>query len=210
MKQKNTTTIGIIEEQPLYRAALQSIIKKITNYKLLVATNTIKDFLKKLKKRGIPQVIITGNNITKTREIENILSFKRNFELTNILYLINNTDTLTQMILFKHGISWQLEKSSTKAKLLFAIDATIQQKSYLPDTFSDKTKEREFLKNFTKRELLFLKYFCADFSYENIAREMKIKRSTVNDYCKSIFYKSGVNTRQGLLIKMLKEKVINI
>lgn len=210
MKQQKSIIVGIIEEQPLYREELRSIIKKITDYKLLLATNTVKNFLKKLQKQKSTHLIITGNDTTRTENIESILTLKRNFESTNIIYLISNTDILTKMLLFKHGINYQVEKSSTTTQLLFAIDDIMQHPSFVPGNFSNKKKEVKLLKKLTKRELLFVKYACSDLSYENIAHKMRIKRSTLDDYCKNTFRKLGVNSRQGLFLKMVREKIIYI
>jgi DNA-binding NarL/FixJ family response regulator len=62
---------------------------------------------------------------------------------------------------------------------------------------------------FTERELSFLKLCYSELTYKEIAIQMNVSFSTVNNYREALFYKLGIKNRVGLVLFAINYLIIN-
>jgi two-component system invasion response regulator UvrY len=77
------------------------------------------------------------------------------------------------------------------------------------ETETKKTEQEKVLEQLTEREKEFLKLICheKEYTYEQVADQMKVQHRTVDGYRESLFDKFGIKSKTGLVLFVLKHNL---
>jgi len=115
---------------------------------------------------------------------------------------------------YKNGCNGYLTKDIPPPTLLEAIDSIVRTGEYVTPFISkiinrNNNRENELLK-LSEEDKEIIKLFCSDLSVEEIAEKLGHSPKTIHHHRQEIFDKIGVNSRVGLVMYSIKNKIFEI
>ena len=213
-------TIVLTDDHILLRNGLAALVKNLGHTVLFEADNG-KDFINKLDKKNLPELVLMDINMPEMDGYETALWLKINYPEVKVLALsmYDNENSIIRML--KSGAKGYILKDSEPVELKAAIDAVITKGYYYSDLVSgklihainkidDEGNDVNSLNNLNERETDFLKYACTEMTYKEIAEKMFLSPRTIDGYRDTLFEKLHVKTRVGLVIYAIKNGVVSV
>ena len=213
-------TIVLTDDHILLRNGLAALVKNLGHTVLFEADNG-KDFIKKLDKKNLPELVLMDINMPEMDGYETALWLKINYPEVKVLALsmYDNENSIIRML--KSGAKGYILKDSEPVELKAAIEAVITKGYYYSDLVSgklihainkidDEGNDVNSLNNLNERETDFLKYACTEMTYKEIAEKMFLSPRTIDGYRDALFEKLHVKTRVGLVIYAIKNGVVSV
>jgi two-component system invasion response regulator UvrY len=217
---KFMATIVLTDDHVLLRNGLAALVKNLGHTVLFEADNG-KDFINKLDKKNLPELVLMDINMPEMDGYETALWLKTNHPEVKVLALsmYDNENSIIRML--KSGAKGYILKDSEPAELKAAIDAVVSKGYYYSDLVSgklihainkldDEGGELKNLMQLNERETDFLKYACTEMTYKEIADKMFVSPRTIDGYRDALFEKLHVKTRVGLVMYAIKNGVVNV
>ena len=213
-------TIVLTDDHILLRNGLAALVKNLGHRVLFEADNG-KDFINKLDKKNLPELVLMDINMPEMDGYETALWLKINHPEIKVLALsmYDNENSIIRML--KSGAKGYILKDSVPVELKAAIDAVITKGYYYSDLVSgklihainkidDEGNDVNSLNNLNERETDFLKYACTEMTYKEIAEKMFLSPRTIDGYRDALFEKLHVKTRVGLVMFAIKNGVVSV
>ncbi len=213
-------TIVLTDDHILLRNGLAALVKNLGHTVLFEADNG-KDFVNKLDKKNLPQLVLMDINMPEMDGYETAQWLKINHPEVNVLALsmYDNENSIIRML--KCGAKGYILKDSEPAELKAAIDAVVSKGYYYSDLVSgklihainkidDEGSDVHTVNNLNDRETDFLKYACTEMTYKEIADKMFVSPRTIDGYRDALFEKLHVKTRVGLVMYAIKNGVVSV
>ena len=212
--------IVLTDDHILLRNGLAALVKNLGHRVLFEADNG-KDFINKLDKKNLPELVLMDINMPEMDGYESAVWLKINYPEVKVLALsmYDNENSIIRML--KSGAKGYILKDSEPIELKAAIDAVITKGYYYSDLVSgklihainkidDEGNDVNSLNNLNERETDFLKYTCTEMTYKEIAEKMFLSPRTIDGYRDALFEKLHVKTRVGLVIYAIKNGVVSV
>ncbi len=212
--------IVLTDDHSLLRKGLAELVKSLGHTVLFEADNG-KDFMHKLEKNNLPELVLMDINMPEMDGYETTSWLKTNHPEVKVLALsmYDNENSIIRML--KSGAKGYILKDSEPVELKAAIDAILTKGYYYSDLVSgklihainkieDEGNEVNTLNNLNERETDFLKYACTEMTYKEIADKMFLSPRTIDGYRDVLFEKLHVKTRVGLVIYAIKNGVVSV
>ena len=212
--------IVLTDDHILLRNGLAALVKNLGHTVLFEADNG-KDFINKLDKKNLPEVVLMDINMPEMDGYETALWLKINYPEIKVLALsmYDNENAIIRML--KSGAKGYILKDSEPAELKAAIDAVVSKGYYYSDLVSgklihainkldDEGGELKNLMQLNERETDFLKHSCTEMTYKQIADKMFVSPRTIDGYRDALFEKLHVKTRVGLVMYAIKNGVVSV
>ncbi len=212
--------IVLTDDHVLLRNGLAALVKNLGHNVLFEADNG-KDFINKLDKKNLPELVLMDINMPEMDGYETALWLKTNHPEVKVLALsmYDNENSIIRML--KSGAKGYILKDSEPAELKAAIDAVVSKGYYYSDLVSgklihainkldDEGGELKNLMQLNERETDFLKYACTEMTYKEIADKMFVSPRTIDGYRDALFEKLHVKTRVGLVMYAIKNGVVSV
>jgi DNA-binding NarL/FixJ family response regulator len=212
--------IVLTDDHVLLRNGLASLIKSLGHTVLFEADNG-KDFINKLDKQNLPDLVLLDINMPEMDGYETAQWLKTNhFDIKVLaLSMYDNENAIIHML--KCGAKGYILKDSEPAELKAAIDAILTKGYYYSDLVSgklihainkidDEGSDVNTVNNLNERETDFLKYACTELTYKEIADKMFVSPRTIDGYRDALFEKLHVKTRVGLVMYAIKNGIVNV
>ena len=212
--------IVLTDDHVLLRNGLAALVKNLGHNVLFEADNG-KDFINKLDKKNLPELVLMDINMPEMDGYETALWLKTNHPEVKVLALsmYDNESSIIRML--KSGAKGYILKDSEPAELKAAIDAVVSKGYYYSDLVSgklihainkldDEGGELKNLMQLNERETDFLKYACTEMTYKEIADKMFVSPRTIDGYRDALFEKLHVKTRVGLVMYAIKNGVVSV
>jgi two-component system, NarL family, invasion response regulator UvrY len=212
--------IVLTDDHILLRNGLAALVKNLGHTVFFEADNG-KDFINKLDKKNLPELVLMDINMPEMDGYETALWLKTNYPEVKVLALsmYDNENAIIRML--KSGAKGYILKDSEPAELKAAIDAVVSKGYYYSDLVSgklihainkldDEGGELKNLMQLNERETDFLKYACTEMTYKEIADKMFVSPRTIDGYRDALFEKLHVKTRVGLVMYAIKNGIVNI
>jgi two-component system, NarL family, invasion response regulator UvrY len=213
-------TIVLTDDHILLRNGLAALVKNLGHTVLFEADNG-KDFINKLDKKNLPELVLMDINMPEMDGYETALWLKTNHPEVKVLALsmYDNENAIIRML--KSGAKGYILKDSEPAELKAAIDAVASKGYYYSDLVSgklihainkidDEGSDVNTVNNLNERETDFLKYACTEMTYKEIADKMFVSPRTIDGYRDALFEKLHVKTRVGLVMYAIKNGVVSV
>jgi two-component system, NarL family, invasion response regulator UvrY len=212
--------IVLTDDHILLRNGLAALVKNLGHTVLFEADNG-KDFINKLDKKNLPELVLMDINMPEMDGYETALWLKTNHPEVKVLALsmYDNENSIIRML--KSGAKGYILKDSEPAELKAAINAVVSKGYYYSDLVSgklihainkldDEGGELKNLMQLNERETDFLKYACTEMTYKEIADKMFVSPRTIDGYRDALFEKLHVKTRVGLVMYAIKNGVVSV
>ncbi len=214
------TKIVLADDHVLLRIGLAQLVKTLGHNVLFEADNG-KDFINKLDKKNLPDLVLLDINMPEMDGYETAHWIKINHPDIKVLALsmYDNENSIIRML--KCGAKGYILKDSEPAELKAAIEAVMNKGFYYSDLVSgklihainkldDDDNGLKSLIQLNDRETDFLKYACTEMTYKEIADKMFVSPRTIDGYRDALFEKLHVKTRVGLVMYAIKNGIVNI
>lgn len=216
-------SLVLIDDHVIVRSGLKSLIEKQGPYSVVAEFDCAEDFLADLA--DIPKIdlILLDLSMPGMGGEALVKELKKIQYDCPILILTLNNDENAIIRLFRTGVKGYLLKNCAPTILKKAIESVIDggyhHNDFLTlsltndDSNNDKiSKEEQTVQKLTEREREFLKLVCNDqeFTYHQIADQMDVTFRTVDGYRESLFDKFGIKSKTGLVLFVLKNKLIDL
>ena len=201
-----------MDDHSLLRSALTSLINSFDGYKVLFEVDNGAEFIKQVNLRNPPDIILLDVTMPIMNGYETAAWIKVNIPTAKVLVLsMMESDTVIIRML-KEGAKGYILKDSKPAVFKNALNELRDKGFYLNELVSNKmlhylNEDTEHFKhgiNLSEREKTFLKLICSEKTYKEIATEMFVSPRTIDAYRDSLFEKTGLNTRVGLVLFAIK------
>ena len=202
--------IGIIEDDRNLRDNVEHFFSIYDDMKIIFSVNSIENFLSESPSfRQAPYLIFIDIGLPGISGIDGISIIRKTYPNTHIVMISGSCDEDSIWKAVTAGANGYLLKPLSLKKLVKQIDiiknngALISPKiaSMLFSKISQttKVKEQKLETMLSKRELDVVDYLLKGKSYKEIATQLFISYSTVNDHIKKIYSKLDINSKGELL-----------
>jgi two-component system invasion response regulator UvrY len=209
-------SIILVDDHPVVRNGLKSLIEVMGNYKVIGQFNNGKEFMAAMPFKKAPDLIIMDLNMPEMNGLETMRALHHQKSALKVLILTLESDERAIVELFRLGVRGYLPKSANADILKRAIEDTANTGYYHSEILqnalsSGHGKSNEKL-NISERELLFLQLVCdsAEYTYEKMAEIMNVHRRTIDGYRESLFDKLDVKSKTGLVLFAIKHSLVKL
>jgi DNA-binding NarL/FixJ family response regulator len=213
--------VGIVDDHALFRKGLAALINLFPGHQVILQAENGKDMIEKLKTGAEPTILLLDIDMREMNGYETAEWLRNNHPDIRVLAL-STMDADTSIIkMIRHGAKGYVLKDSEPEELKLAMSEVVKAGYYYNDLVSrkvmrsinqivDDTSKNQGVNSISTREMEFLRLACSEKSYKEIAGEMFLSERTIDGYRESLFEKLKVNTRVGLVIYAIKNKLVMI
>jgi DNA-binding NarL/FixJ family response regulator len=219
-----TTYIALVDDHVLLRTGLANLINNITGYRVLFEADNGLDFIKQIKPRHAPDIVLLDITMPQMNGYETAQWIRINLPESKVLVLSMMENDLAIIKMLKLGAKGFILKDSKPKVFIEALNGVRDTGFYLNDLVNtrmlhyvnnDGESKKDGRKSspgavLTEREMTFLKYACTEKSHKEIAAEMFVSPRTIDSYRDSLFEKLGVTSRVGLVLYAIKNGIVII
>lgn len=214
--------IILIDDHTIVRNGLQELILKLGPYTVSQQFASGNDFLESLPESTSVDLVILDYNMPRLNGGEVLQQLTQQRWEVPVLFLTRNEDENTIIQLFRLGARGYLQKNCSADDLRAALESIFNSGYYHNEfltlslrhnqVLTKKTESEKILEQLTERERLFLKLVCheKEYTYEQIADKMAVQHRTVDGYRENIFSKFGIKSKTGLVLFVLKYKLMEL
>jgi len=214
--------ICLVDDHVIIRNGLRELVEKLGPYKVSRQYDNGRALLDAVAEVAAFDLIIMDVSMPQMNGDEVLQQFKERGITTPVLMLTLNEDENIVIRLFRLGARGYLKKNCNASQLKEAIEQ-ITQRGYYHNEFltlslqnngveNKKGEQDLILEQLTQREKEFLKLVCheKEYTYEQIADQMKVQHRTVDGYRESIFEKFNIKSKTGLVLFILKHRLFDL
>ena len=213
--------VAVVDDHILLRNGLANLIRSFDQYDVIFEADNGKDFLSKLDKNALPDIVLMDINMPEMDGYETALWLKRNHPEVKVLALsmYDNENAIIRML--KSGAKGYILKDIDPSEFRVALDALLRKGYYYSELVTGKLihavnhldEPDQPIKNITTlndREIDFLKYACSEMTYKEIADKMYLSPRTIDGYRDALFEKLNCKTRVGLVMYAIKNGIVSV
>ncbi len=215
-----TIKLGLVDDHNLFREGIKSILKKITDFSLVLEAVSGNDLLKKLND-STPDVILLDLEMEDMNGVDATLKLKELYPEIKIIILTMHKEERMTSYLMEIGANGYLLKDTNQQELEEAIRSVYEKGIYFNPFVSEallkglKNKSHKppgIGKNYqlTSRELEVMELIAKECTTAEIAEQLFLSVRTVEGHRKNLISKLGVKNTAGLIMKAIKDKIISV
>lgn len=194
MEQAKPIRILSVEDHPVFREGLNTIIASQPDMQLVAqaanATEAIKEF-----RRHQPDITLMDLRLPGTDGVDTLLAIRGEFPLARIIILTSSDGDAEIQRALRAGAAAYLLKSMPKDELLSVIRSVHKGERHIPPEVAARLAEHLGDDDLTTRELEVLQLIRDGYRNKQIADQLAIAEATVNFHIKNLVEKLGANDR---------------
>ena len=212
--------IILVDDHVIIRNGLKELIEKLGPFKIASQYDNGAEVAANISEKTDADLIILDLNMPGMNGDMVMEKLNQQGVRIPVLILTVNDDEAMVVRLFRLGVRGYLKKNCESAELQNALNEILNTGYYHNEflTYSlrtvanadKKTEQQRILEELTDREKEFLKLVCHEneYKYEQIAEIMHVQHRTVDGYRESIFDKFGIKSKTGLVLFVLRNKLL--
>ncbi len=212
--------VALVDDHVLLRNGLAALVGTL-GYTVLFEADNGKDFLDKLEKNGIPDLVLLDINMPKMDGYETALWLKRNYPDVRVLALSMYDDENAIIRMLKNGARGYILKDSEPLELKTAMDAVFTKGFHYSEmvtgrlihtlnTMDEESDRNKSVSGLNEREIEFLKLAATEMTYKEIAEQMHLSPRTIDGYRDALFEKLDLKSRVGLVLFAIKHGIVTV
>lgn len=211
-------SIAIIDDHTMFRQGILNLLIETREVDILFEADNGEVMQQKIAQVGLPDVFLMDINMPLMDGYESTKWLKNNYPESKILALSMFDEEMAVLGMLRSGACGYLIKHSKASELIYAIKEIQEHHYFFNDVVSMKLlknlqvpnipREKKSLVN--DNELRFLELCTTDYTYKEIADQMNLSPSTINNYREALFEKFSVKSRTSLVIYALKYGIITL
>ncbi len=214
-------SIALVDDHTIVRHGLKSLIEVLGNFKVIAQYDNGKDFILNFANVPEPDMVIMDLNMPEMNGKETTRWIHKYKPHLKVLILTLDEDEKTVIELFRMGVRGFLRKSCTGEELRKAINdiktsgyyhSEISQNAMLSSIVPEDARQSPSLSSLSEKELLFVVLVCdqKEFTYDQIASQMKVSIRTIDGYRESVILKLDIRSKTGLVLFAIKHGIVQL
>lgn len=199
--------ILIVDDHPLVRAALRSVLSIVFDKCELLEAGNIAEADKQLTRESSFDLVLLDLNIPDANGLEGLKCLREKFPIIPIIMVSGEFDSDTVRRAIDIGASGFIPKSLQRSEIVTALNCVISGEIYLPDVpFTERVEsdtEREInrkIGTLTVQQRVVLGYLMQGQLNKQIAYELDVSMTTVKAHVSAILQKLQVSSRTQAVI----------
>ncbi len=222
MASATSIKLALVDDHKLFRKGLTNLIEMVNKNCIILfeAVNGL-DLQKKLDKNNVPDIVIMDINMPGMDGFASVQWLKETYPQVKVLVvsMIEKEESVVKML--KLGVKGYLCKDVEPKELGEALESIANRGFYYTDFITGKlvhslqennfdTRQSSGVEQMNDREKEFLQFACSEMTYNEIAGKMFLSPKTIDGYRDSLFEKSSVKSRVGLVMWAIKNRIVKV
>lgn len=221
MNTVTTITIGVAEDQDIYRNGLIGMLNNVPHFNVIIDSNSGKDMLVRLKETQ-PNVVLLDYRMEGMNGIETAAKINRHYPDVRILMLSMYDAQEFVLRAIENGANGYITKDDDPAEIVSAIESVMATGYYLNDRTS-KILISQMVKSgavkpifsyenvqFTDAEYRVINLICREYSTIEISKLLFKSKRTVDGHRATIMKKMGVKNAIGIVMYAVKNELFEV
>jgi two-component system NarL family response regulator len=199
----------IVDDHPVVRAGLSSMLGKQPGLKLVGAAAGAEEALALLERCPV-DVVLLDLRMPKMSGIESLPAFRKLTSPPQVIILTSFEFDEEIYRAVQAGARGYLSKETSREEIVTAIATVHAGRQYFPPAIASRLTERTHRSNLSPRELEILEMLSRGFTNKEIGRAFGISRYTVRNHINSINHKLEVCDRTEAASVAMKQGIISL
>lgn len=217
---KRKITIGVAEDQMIYREGLINMLNESGTCKVIIDAHDGADMMLKIK-GNVPDVVLLDYRMPELNGIDAARRIREKYDDVKILLLSMYDDHEFVVHAVECGANGYLSKDDNPDEIMRAIESCVSTGYYLNDRTSkcligELVRQGKMVPSFegavelSRSELQIIKYICQEKSAEEIGTLMFRSKRTIDGYRSSLMKKIGAKNVVGIVMYAVKNNLVNL
>jgi len=210
--------IAIADDHKLFREGLRTALRTSKNCKIVMEAGDGEELLRLLRESAAanqPEVILLDIQMPVLDGIQTAEILRTEYPSIKVIVVSMHTDEGMVVRMLRLGVCGYLNKNIDAEELLTAIGEVRQGKKYF-STLVMKTAMNylsapdSVSRKLSRRELDVIKMIFQEKTSEEMANDLRLSKRTVDTFVATIMTKLQVNSRVGIVLAALRNKIVNL
>ncbi|HTM66487.1 MAG TPA: response regulator transcription factor [Flavipsychrobacter sp.] len=203
-------TLAFADDHPAMRSGLASALEKFGDFKVLFQVKNGKELIAELKNAVVlPDICIIDLKMPEMGGLEALQLIKQLFPHQKTLIYSMFLEQHNLLKAYKLGTDGVIAKDEEIDELIDALHIINEEGTYIPNNLSrsitSAIKNQQILvPKLSERERLFLRYYCQQYTYRQIAEMLGVTVKTLERFRENIVQKLGIRSHVGLIVFAMK------
>jgi len=212
--------VAIADDHKLFREGLRFLMDQMDNLEVVFEASNGRELLDSIESHQ-PDVLLLDLDMPEVDGLEALKQLRPKMPDLGIIILTMHSDSKMVAYLMELGANSYLLKDTSPEEFQKAITNVVDEGFYFNKMVSQamltglkgQSKKKPTLGHnevLTSRELEVLELICQEFTAKEIADKLFISHRTVEGHRKNLIEKLGVKNTAGLIVKSIKEGIIEV
>ena len=209
--------IALVDDHTIFAQSLATLINTYPEFSVKLIAKSGKDLQVKLSYcKDIIDICIVDVIMPDMDGAQVAFWLRESYPLIKIIALSVESKEKTIVRMMRAGCCCYMLKDMDEIQLKIALLSVYEKGYYMGGANFSNTGEniteiweKDRLK-FTEEELIFIKLACTDYTYKEIASQMKVKERRVEAIREHMFEKLNVQSRQGLCLVAIRKGLVDL
>ncbi|MFT5821585.1 MAG: two-component system response regulator DegU [Crocinitomix sp.] len=215
-----TIKIGLVDDHTLFREGMKSLLANVQNVDLVLEATSGTHLFEQLQ-YAEPNVLLLDLDMEDGNGMEATVRLSKEFPEIKIIILTMHKEDRMISYMMEIGAHGYLLKDTNQKELSEAIEKVHQQGFYFNPRIAEamlkglKNKRKTLPSlgigpNLTNREKDVLQLISQELTTAEIAAKLFLSERTIEGYRKNLLMKMGVKNTAGLILKAIKEGLLQV
>lgn len=209
MEQANPIRILSVEDHPVFREGLNTIIASQPDMELVAQAANAMEAIREFR-RHRPDITLMDLRLPGTDGVDTLIAIRGEFPLARIIMLTTSDGDAEIQRALRAGAAAYLLKSMPKDELLSVVRSVHKGERYIPPEIAARLAEHLGDDDLTTRELEVLELIRDGYRNKQIADQLAIAETTVNFHIKNLVEKLGANDRTHAVTIALRRGLLQV
>lgn len=218
---KQRITIGLIEDQVLFRNGIKAILESFEHFQVTFESGDGFSVIDRLKTEQSPDVMLVDLSLPPNGSLvysgEHLtIDLQKHFPEMKVLILSAHNDEQFISRLIEMGAHGYLLKDSDPVEVFRAIQDVCEKGVYINEltlnalrrNMGKRTKTIQPSSELTRRELEIVELICQQLTADEIGEKLFISTKTVNGHKANLLQKTGSRNTAGLVMYAVKNGLV--